>query len=306
MALTRASGTGDTGGMMIETDGLGKTYGNGVAALLDLSLSIGEGEIFGFLGANGAGKSTTVRLLNGTLRPSAGTARVMGRDPDSPQVRLCTASLGETAAMYENLGVRENLRFFAAMYGLPRADTESRIGELLERMHLAPKGDLKLGSFSTGMKKRVQLARALLHRPRLLFLDEPTSGLDPESGREVTELIREVAREQGSTVFLCTHNLPLAERICDRYGFISRGRLVRAGTKEELVRASGRKPALRVRTTSGERRYELAGEDQGINAILQGLLAEGQTIIEALREAISLEDLYFELAGEHASGKEGA
>lgn len=285
---------------MIETQGLGKTYGNGVVGLQDLDLTIGEGEIFGFLGANGSGKSTTVRILNGTLRPTQGRARVMGKDPDHAEIRGCTASMGETAAMYESLSVRDNLLFFGDMYGLPRAEAAARMGELLARMHLEDKAGLKLGSFSTGMKKRVQLIRVLMHRPRLLFLDEPTSGLDPESAREVTGLIREVAREQGTTVFLCTHNLPLAERVCDRYGFIHRGRLVRSGTKAELVRASDRKPALRVRTTRTEMRIELEAENQPLNPVLARLMAEGHELLEAVRETISLEDLYFELAGVHA------
>ncbi len=286
----------------IETSELGKVYENGVLALQDVTLSVDKGEIFGFLGPNGAGKSTTVRLLNGALDPSAGEALVLGRPAGDEQVRRRTATMGEAARMYDSLTIEENLLFFARLYDVPCP--ESRITELLERMKLGGKRGLKLGTFSTGMRQRVQLARVLLHRPDILFLDEPTSGLDPESSREVTSLIRELAVENGTTVFLCTHNLPMAEEICDRFGFLHAGRLVRSGSRTELLEASGKTDNLLVRTEEGDIRLPLDGNGSA-NALLRSLLDQGRTIIEAVRERPRLADLYFsfieEAKHEHAS-----
>jgi ABC-2 type transport system ATP-binding protein len=276
----------------IETHELGKVYENGVLALQDLSLSVEKGEIFGFLGPNGAGKSTAVRLLNGALTPSAGEALVLGRPAGEEEIRRRTATMGETAQMYDSLSVGENLLFFAQLYDVPVREAERRIAELLERMKLGGKRDLKLGTFSTGMRKRVQLARVLLHRPDVLFLDEPTSGLDPESSREVTALIRELAAEQGTTVFLCTHNLPMADEICDRFGFLHAGRLVRSGSRAELLEASGKADSLLVRTVEGDLRFPLEGNG-GANGPLLRVLEAGKTIIEAVLERPRLTDLYF-------------
>jgi ABC-2 type transport system ATP-binding protein len=276
----------------IETHELGKVYENGVLALQDLSLFVEKGEIFGFLGPNGSGKSTTVRLLNGALSPSAGEALVLGRPAGEEEIRRRSATMGESAEMYDSLTVKENLLFYARLYDMPVPEAERRITELLERMKLGGKRDLKLGTLSTGMRKRVQLARVLLHRPDVLFLDEPTSGLDPESHRDVTSLIRELAEEHGTTVFLCTHNLPMAEEICDRFGFLHAGRLVRSGSRAELLEASGKADSLLVRTEEGDIRFPLAG-DGGANAHLRHVLDEGRTIIEAVRERPRLTDLYF-------------
>jgi ABC-2 type transport system ATP-binding protein len=276
----------------IETRDLGKVYEDGVLALRELSLSVEQGEIYGFLGPNGAGKSTTVRLLNGALNPSAGEALVLGRAAGAEEVRRRTATMGETARMYESLTVEENLLFFARLYDVTVQDAKRRIAELLERLKLGGKAGARLGTLSTGMRQRVQLARVLLHRPDVLFLDEPTSGLDPESSREVTSLVRELAAEQGTTVFLCTHNLPMADEICDRFGFLHAGRLVRSGSRAELVEASGRTDILLVRTKEGDLRFPLAG-DGAANRHLRDVLDQGRTIIEAVRERPRLTDLYF-------------
>jgi ABC-2 type transport system ATP-binding protein len=288
----------------IETRDLGKVYENGVLALRDLSLSVERGEIYGFLGPNGAGKSTTVRLLNGALNPSAGLALVLGEPAGEEGVRQRTATMSETARMYDSLSIEDNLLFFARLYEVPAPEAKRRIAELLERMKLGGKGGVKLGTLSTGMRQRVQLARVLLHRPEVLFLDEPTSGLDPESSREVTSLIRELATEHGTTVFLCTHNLPMADEICDRFGFLHAGRLVRSGSRAELLEASGKTDSLLVRTEEGDLRLPL--RDRGsANAQLQKLLDEGKTVIEAVRERPRLADLYFsfieEAKHEHAA-----
>jgi ABC-2 type transport system ATP-binding protein len=254
-------------------DQLAKTYENGVVGLQELSLSIEPGTIFGLLGPNGAGKSTTVRLLNGTLAPTSGSCRVLGADGGTAEVRARTATPAESARMYEHLTVAENLRFFGALYDMDAAEIGWRTKELLGRLDLAEKADLKLGSFSTGMKKRVQLARTLLHRPNLVFLDEPTSGLDPESSVQVIGLIRRLAEEEGTTVLLCTHNLPLAERVCDAFGFLEDGRLIHAGSREQTLTLPGQSQRLVITTSDGEREISYEHESE-INNLIRSAMDE--------------------------------
>jgi ABC-2 type transport system ATP-binding protein len=282
--------------VVVETRGLCKRYGTGVEAVCDLSLTVEAGEIFGFLGPNGAGKTTTVRLLNGSLAPSSGTSRVLGTSSDDESVRGRTATLTEQARMYEKLTVVQNLRFFAEMYGGKEAIGEARIEELLHRMRLWEKRDAKLGTLSTGQKKRAQIARTLLHRPQILFLDEPTSGLDPDAAGEVTALIRELARESGTTVFLCTHNLALAERTCDRFGFIAKGRLVAEGRTEALIEAATTERTVTITTTRGDRVFPFDTVED-ISRRIRSVLDEGLSIIEVRRNRPTLEDVYFQHIG---------
>jgi ABC-2 type transport system ATP-binding protein len=287
--------------LAIETAGLGKVYENGTLALKDMDLRIEAGKVFGLLGPNGAGKSTATRLLNGAIRPSAGSSLVLGRPSGDPAVRERTATMTETARMYEGLGVRENLFFFARMYGLGEAEARVRSAALLDRLGLAAKAADRLGALSTGQKKRVQLARCLMAEPELLFLDEPTSGLDPEIARETVAFIRELAVERGTTVLLCTHNLPLAELVCDEYGFIDSGVLRRSGSLEALRREAGIADRLLVRTTTGDLDLE-AGPDPDINGRLAELMAAGRRIVEARRLSPGLEDLYFHYIKESNRG----
>lgn len=191
------------------------------------------------LGPNGAGKTTTVRLLNGVLTPSSGAARVLGLDPatDGSAVRRRTGVLTESPSLYERLSARENLRYFGTLYGVPEAQLPGRVREQLELFGLAERADDRVGGFSKGMKHRLALARALLHRPEVLFLDEPTAGLDPEAARQVTALIEQLSHQAGGTVFLCTHNLAEAERLCHRVAVLDRGRALAVGTVSELSRA---------------------------------------------------------------------
>lgn len=201
-----------------------------------LDLEINQGEIFGFLGHNGAGKTTTVRLLNGVLERSAGSISVLGMDPNTAgaQIRARTGVLTETPALDDRLTARETLRFFATMFGVPRTRINPRVDELLERMDLKERGNDKVGGFSKGMRQRLALARTLLHAPEIVFLDEPTSGLDPVGAREVNQLIATLRREN-RTVFLCTHNLVEAERLCDRMAILAQGKVLAMGTLSELA-----------------------------------------------------------------------
>ncbi len=208
---------------VIETESLSRSFGP-VRAVDGPTFQVYEGEVFGLLGPNGAGKTTTVRLLNGVLRPSGGRARVLGLDPvqDGCRLRQQTGVLTETPSLYERLTARENLSLFGALYGIPETKLSRRVARMLEEFGLADRADGRVGEFSKGMKQRLALARALLHEPPLLFLDEPTAGLDPEAARQVTEMIARLSRKEGRAVFLCTHNLTEAQRLCDRVAVMGR------------------------------------------------------------------------------------
>jgi ABC-2 type transport system ATP-binding protein len=207
-------------------------------AVDNLSLEVQAGEIFGFLGHNGAGKTTTVRLLNGVIDPTSGSMHVLGLDPqvDGPAIRARTGVLTETPSMDERLTAWDNLSIYADLFGVPRTMVKSRVLELMTEFDLAERAREKVGGYSKGMKQRLALARALLHKPELLFLDEATSGLDPVSAHHVNELIERMARREGCTVFMCTHNLVEAQRLCDRVAILEHGRLVALGTPAELTR----------------------------------------------------------------------
>ncbi len=217
-------------------------------AVNDLSLEVHAGEIFGFLGHNGAGKTTTVRLLNGVIEPTSGSMRVLGLDPqvDGPALRARTGVLTETPSLDERLTAWENLSVFADLYGMPKAVIKPRIQELLAEFELADRATERVKGYSKGMKQRLALARALLHKPELLFLDEATSGLDPVAAHHVNTLIERLARREGCTVFLTTHNLVEAQKLCDRVAIMEHGRLVALGTPAELTRQYVRRLGVEI------------------------------------------------------------
>jgi ABC-2 type transport system ATP-binding protein len=207
-------------------------------AVDQLSLEVHAGEIFGFLGHNGAGKTTTVRLLNGVIEPTTGSMRVLGLDPqvDGPALRARTGVLTETPSLDDRLTAWDILGIYADLYGVPKKSVKPRISDLLAEFDLADRAKEKVGGYSKGMKQRLALVRALLHQPELIFLDEATSGLDPVSAHHVNELIERMARREGCTVFMCTHNLVEAQRLCDRVAILEHGQLVALGTPAELTR----------------------------------------------------------------------
>lgn len=202
----------------ITVEALSKTFSGGPVAVDGIRFSLNQGEIFGFLGPNGAGKTTTVKLLCGMLTPSGGKCQVLGIDPvqNPEQLHKKVGVVTEHAQMYDHMTALENLQFYGTLFGMSRLECADRAKLLLHRLELADVMDRKLATYSTGMRQRLSLARALLHRPQILFLDEPTSGLDPESAQNVNSLIQEQAAE-GITVFLCTHQLRYAQEICTIY-----------------------------------------------------------------------------------------
>ncbi|WP_062461769.1 ABC transporter ATP-binding protein [Demequina soli] len=213
-------------------------------ALVDLTLDIPEGEIFGLLGHNGAGKTTTVGILTTLLQASAGDAVVAGHDVRTAarDVRASLGYLPENVTFYNDLTTMENLVFFARLSGLRRP--EARIGEVLEFVGFTGHDHERVGTFSKGMRQRVGLAQALLHRPAVLFLDEPTSGLDPEGVRALRELILRVNAEHGTTIFMNTHLLSEVTKTCTSIGILRSGRLVHHGTLADTVGAFPTEDAL--------------------------------------------------------------
>lgn len=219
---------------MIETRQLSRHFGS-LVAVDNLNLQLKPGELFGFLGPNGAGKTTTMRMIVGLLRPTAGTVLVAGHDvrTDPLAVKKVVGYLAQTPHLYDKLTGREFLRFLGGLYGLTDDESDRRAGQLFEMIDLAEKADALIESYSGGMRHKIGLCAALLHRPRVLVLDEPLAGLDPYSARQVKDVLRQLC-QQGVTILLSTHILEIAERVSDRVGILQRGRLVAAGTMDEL------------------------------------------------------------------------
>src|ERR1700691_3096610 len=203
-------------------------------ALRPLRLTIEEGEVFGFLGPNGAGKTTTLKLLMGLVFPTAGSARILGRDMDDPRGKSEIGFLPEQPYFYDHLSARELLNYYGQLSGVPAKERSSRVEKMLARVGLTDSAGVQLRKFSKGMLQRVGLAQAILHDPKLVFLDEPMSGLDPSGRREVRDLIQQL-RNEGKTVFFSTHILSDAEALCDRVGVIHQGELRGVGTVAEVT-----------------------------------------------------------------------
>ncbi len=306
------------GAATILTHGLSRSFGEQVA-VDGLTLDVGAGEVLALLGPNGAGKTTTVRMLNGVLAPDLGQASVLGLDPsrDGDQLRRRTGVLTETAGLDDRLTARENLQFTARIRGFGTDRAARRVQEVLEQFAMDDLADTRVQGFSTGQRKRVALARALLHEPEVLFLDEPTSGLDPAATREVVDLIARLASEHGRTIVLCTHFLGEAGRLADRMAVLRRGRLVAFGRPDELaaglwqgldvdVDLSG--PALPdvVATIRGWRGVlDARPSDLGLRVVVDGrpalpalttALAElGLEVYGVTSKPPTLEDVYFAL-----------
>lgn len=223
----------------LEILGLAKSYSSGFwrrslkPALQPLHLTVDEGETFGFLGPNGAGKTTTLKLLMGIISPSSGSARIMGRDFQDPEVKRQIGFLPEQPYFYDYLSAGELLDYYGELSGVPAAERQKRIPALLERVGLGDTGTKHLRKFSKGMLQRVGIAQAIVHDPKMVFLDEPMSGLDPVGRREIRELIQELKAE-GKTIFFSTHILSDAEALCDRVAVIHKGELRGIGVVEDL------------------------------------------------------------------------
>jgi ABC-2 type transport system ATP-binding protein len=288
----------------IEVEGLVREFKNGPRAVDGIDLEVGQGEIYGFLGPNGAGKSTTVLMLTTLLPPTAGTARVAGFDvvKEGPQVRGAIGAALQEAALDPLLSGREHMRLQTSLHGLGRAEREERGAELLARVGLSHAADRKVGGYSGGMKRRLDLALALAHRPRILFLDEPTTGLDIQSRTALWEEVAGLAADDGVTVFLTTQYLEEADALADRVGIIDHGHIVAEGTPAALkaeigrptVEAVPRDPADRERMAAVLARFgEPAGAPPRAVAVrLQGGESELAEVVRALDgEHLAIENL---------------
>jgi ABC-2 type transport system ATP-binding protein len=301
----------------ISVDGLTRSFQQR-HALRQVSLAVRTGEVFGVLGPNGAGKTTTVRLLNGILHPDAGSSRVLGLDPvtQGTEIRRQTGVLTETPSLYERLSAKENLLFFGRLYGMTDQGIEARIPVVLKALDLWEWRHDKAGGYSKGMKQRLAIARAMLHDPRLLFLDEPTAGLDPGSADEVNRLIADF-KARGHTVFLCTHRLIEAEKVCDRFALFAQGRVLAMGTKDELVRQlwpdhevaiecldyvptiGGVVPGAFDLRIGGRSLWASVARPDVIPTLVAALVQAGARILRVAPVERSLEDVYFALLKHH-------
>jgi ABC-2 type transport system ATP-binding protein len=303
----------------IRTEELTRDFG-AVRALDHLTLEIPIGAVFGFLGTNGAGKTTTIRLLLGLLEPTAGRAEVLGFDTrsDGNAIRARTGALLEYSGLYERLSAEDNLAFYARIARMSAPDRSARIEEVLTNLGLWERRRERVGRWSRGMKQKLAVARALLHHPPLVFLDEPSAGLDPVAAASLRDDLAALAARDGTTVFLTTHNLPEAEKLCTLVGVVRQGHLLAVGPPDELRRRVG-KPQLAVtgrgfsddvlaglRTRpevaaaaleSGRLTVELNGDVD--SAPLVTLLVHGGVQIrEVHRGSASLEDAFLSLVEE--------
>jgi ABC-2 type transport system ATP-binding protein len=314
----------------IEVDGLIRDFKGGVRAVDGIDLQVAPGEIYGFLGPNGAGKSTTVLVLTTLLPPTAGSARVAGLDVvhQGAEVRRAIGASLQESALDPFLTGREHMRLQSALHGLDKAQRERRGTELLERVGLTDAADRKVGGYSGGMKRRLDLGLALVHGPRLLFLDEPTTGLDPQSRAALWDEVRRLA-DDGVTVFLTTQYLEEADVLADRVGIIDRGRIVAEGTPAQLKAAIGRPSVEVVPADPGDRErlrgvLHRFGEDaaaasnavavrlpEGVGdmaEIVRALDAEGLAIADLRLHAPTLDDVFLAKTGRslEGAGDEGA
>jgi ABC-2 type transport system ATP-binding protein len=300
-------------GFAVEAQDLTRHFG-AVRAVDGLDLRVRSGTIFGFLGPNGAGKTTTLQLLLGLLRPTRGTATVAGvdvaRQPD--EVRRRCGALLEHNGLYERLSALDNLEFAARAHGLAPLDRAERIRAVLEGMGLWERRKDRLGTWSRGMKQRLAIGRALLHRPAVLFLDEPTAGFDPQAAAQLRQEVRSLVRDSGTTVFLTTHNLHEAEELCDEVAVLRQGRLVAQGRPDSLrgnvaptleVRGTGFTAPLVARLRkrkevaacdldgAGRLRLTLTGDHPGA-PLVRLLVESGAKVEEVLRPRSSLEESF--------------
>jgi ABC-type multidrug transport system ATPase subunit len=292
-------------GFVIESRELSKRYGERIVAVDRLTMRVRRGEVYGFLGPNGAGKTTTLRMLVGLVRPTSGSALVLGAPPGSPDSLARVGSLIETPTFYPFLSGRDNLRVLARYSGTP----ETRIEPVLEEVDLASRARDRFGTYSLGMKQRLGIAAALLKDPELLILDEPTNGMDPAGMAEMRDFIRSLGQGR-RTVLLSSHLMSEVEQICDRVGVISKGLLVREGTVDELrgheslwVRAEPLAEAERVLgTVAGVE--QVARRDGGLQiaadpavapTINRALVEAGIAVSELRPERDSLEKIFLEL-----------
>jgi ABC-2 type transport system ATP-binding protein len=281
-----------------------------VRALDGLNLEVAEGEVFGFLGPNGAGKTTTLKILMNLLRPTSGSAHILGEPTDSVQMRRRIGYLPEHPYFYDYLTAEELLTYAGSLFGLARLELAKRVDTLLASVGLERSRKLQLRKFSKGMIQRIGIAQAIINNPEVVFLDEPMSGLDPLGRREVRQVISGL-KSQGVTVFFSSHILPDVEALCDRVAIVNRGRMQAAGALHEILTVkiqgheiilSGAGPAAAVElgkmsdqvTALGDRLHLRVATQSQVSAILQQAQLQGVELISVNPIRPSLEDFFFQ------------
>jgi len=311
----------------IEVQGLVREFKD-VVAVAGIDLRVDAGEIYGFLGPNGAGKSTTVLMLTTLLPPTRGVARVGGYDvaTQGPQVRASIGAALQEAALDPLLTGREHLELQATLQGISRTERRARSNELLERVGLADAADRRVGGYSGGMKRRLDLGLALVHRPRILFLDEPTTGLDVQSRTALWDEVARLAHDEGMTLFLTTQYLEEADALADRVGIIDRGRIVAEGTTAELKARIGR-PSVEIvaadpaatdalaaalatfgeptRDGRGRVGVQLPGGEGQLADVVRALDDAGVAVAQLQLHAPSLDDVFLAETGRKLEGADG-
>jgi len=299
----------------ISVRGLTKVYGgrlkDSVAAVDNISFTVAEGEVFGFIGPNGAGKTTTIKILLGLLFPTSGEAEVLGRPAGDIETKRRISYLPESPYFYEHMTGAEVIDFYCRLFRMDAAARKQKTQELLERVGLAEDGNRTLRQYSKGMLQRIGIAQALINDPDLLFLDEPTSGLDPMAHKDITELIASLGK-QGKTVFLSSHQLGDVETVCDRVAIINRGRIVKIGTLDDLLRA-GRtvvtlakptdelvdklKPHAERVSVDGELVRFYVESEEDVYSMLEAARGKA-TLVSVVPQRQTLEDLFVEIVRE--------
>jgi ABC-2 type transport system ATP-binding protein len=317
----------DGGALAIRAENVTRDFGP-VRALDSLTLEIPKGIVFGFLGPNGAGKTTAIRVLLGLIDPTAGRAEVLGLDTrrEGSTIRARCGALLEQPGLYERLSAYDNLDFYGRAWRIPRRVREARIHELLSRFNLWDRRDDPVGRWSRGMKQKLAVARAVLHRPDVVFLDEPTSGLDPVATAGLREDLASLAAHEGVTVFLTTHNLNEAERLCAQVGVIRGGKLLAVGSPEalrarrdsgrvdivargltdDLVMQLGARPDVRSATASGADLALSLNDGASVAPIVAWLVQHDVAVEEVRRARATLEDAFLDLMGVEAGDGNGA
>ena len=276
------------GEAILTTRDLGKKFGN-LEAVQGVSFSVLRGEIFSLLGPNGAGKTTTISMLSCLLEPTSGTAEIGGYPitNDSLRVRELIGVVPQEIALYDELTARQNLRFWGQMVNLSGKTLKNRVEEVLEQVNLRDRANDRVGAFSGGMKRRINIAAGLLHKPQLLFMDEPTVGIDPQSRRRILDMVKEL-RDQGMTVLYTTHYMEEAEELSDRVGIIDHGRLIALGTQAELTKVVGQQETLRLHLGEGFLSEELMHLFEGLPGVLAVTALNGEIALSVTEAEAAL------------------
>ena len=303
---------------MIGVRGLSKRFGE-LRAVDHISFDVARGELFGFLGPNGAGKTTTISMVSGLLRPDEGTVTLGDYNLwESPrQAKRLLGLVPQEVALYEEFSAKENLFFWGGLYGVSRSELKKNVEEILQRVGLADRAREPVSRYSGGMKRRLNLAIGLVHRPQVLLLDEPTVGIDPQARNAILEIIRDIARS-GTTILFTTHHLEEAEKLCDRIAIMDHGRILQTGSVRELAKVVGDRDVITLRGKFTAAQIQqcleqepvsvlsvadqlatlhLVGEHYGLAALVERLGKAGIELVDLSVQKPTLESVFLKLTG---------